>query len=87
MMNQEIREEKDVLVAFRDFTASWLMVDTWGQCKLHPLNLTMQDGSCCFSRIQLDFSFSLQFIMVAEQDPSLISRRLNCCQGGWGRGF
>lgn len=62
-----------------------MQVYTRGQCD--PINLAMQDGSCCVSITHLDCYFWFQFIMVVKHIPSLISRSVTSLSRPWGGGF
>ena len=57
MRHQEIKEGKDVLIAFSGFTFLQLKIKIYTRGQCDPINLAMQDGSCCVSITHLDFYF------------------------------
>lgn len=78
LLSSCFKEGKGILIALMVLHLQLKMqVYTRGQCD--PINLAMQDGSCCVSITHLDCYF--QFIMVVKHHPSLISRRRNYYQG------
>ena len=61
MRHQEIKEEKCILIAFSGFTFLQLKMQIYTRGQCDPINLAMQDGSCCVSTTHLDFYFQFPF--------------------------